>query len=159
MNVRSKRKNGRKRAAPPLPSYPPRPYSPTQTSQFNSSRPSQDAYLPSQPSPSVLPIQDPVLSFLARGEVEVGKRRTENHYVDTPRETSSEEDSLYTYNQEKDELSKSDPGPSLHPRVMLVQCKETPEKIVSPRPAPRTSLLVRVQVQNPQVYSVFYTIK
>ena len=125
-------------------------HSPKKSHPSLPSRP-KDQYLPSQPSPASLPIQDPILSFLARGEV--GTEKAENHYVGTPREeTSSDEDSLFTYNPEKDEGSRLDPGRMVNPGVSLVQCRE----IISPRPAPRTSLLVKVQVQNPQVKLRFF---
>ena len=127
---------------------------PEKTHPSLTSRP-QDQYLPSQPSPASLPIQDPILSFLARGEV--GTEKAENLYVGTPREeTSSDEDSSFTYNPEKDEGSSSGPGRIVNPRVSLVQCKEDPERIIPPRPVPRTSLLVKVNVQNPEVKFIFF---
>jgi hypothetical protein len=91
---------------------------------------------------------------LARGEV--GTEKAENLYVGTPREeTSSDEGSSFTYNPEKDEGSRSDPGRIVNPRVSLVQCREHPERIMPPRPVPRTSLLVKVHVQTPQVKFIF----
>ena len=152
---------------PSHPSHPPNPspsFNPSHTSHPSNipktthpnltSRP-QDQYLPSQPSPASLPIQDPILSFLARGEV--GTEKAENLYVGTPREeTSSDEGSSFIYNPEKDEGSRSDPGRIVNPRVSLVQCREHPERIMPPRPVPRTSLLVKVHVQNPEVKFIFF---